>query len=59
MIQDQPAIPLDDSDTPLTTNPTIPITGRDAERIQAIANAAGFDSHLSSRRRESLSDPRI
>ena len=34
---------------PLTPNSTIPITGRDAERIQAIANAAGFDSHLSSR----------
>jgi hypothetical protein len=48
MIQNQPAIPLDDSDMPLTPNFTIPITGRDAKRIQAIANAAGFDSHLSS-----------
>ena len=30
-------------------NSTIPITGRDAQRIQAIANTAGFHSHLSSR----------
>jgi hypothetical protein len=42
VIQNQPAIPLNDTDTPPTTNPTIPITGRDAERIQAIANTAGF-----------------
>ena len=27
---------------PLTPNSTIPITGRDAERIQAIGNTAGF-----------------
>jgi hypothetical protein len=40
--QNQPAIPLNDTDTPPATNPTIPITGRDAERIQAIANTAGF-----------------
>jgi hypothetical protein len=31
-----------DTDTPPSTNPTIPITGRDAKRIQAIANTAGF-----------------
>jgi hypothetical protein len=42
VITNQPAIPLDDTDTPPSTNPTIPITGRDAERIQAIANTAGF-----------------
>src|SRR6266850_2371562 len=42
VITDQPAIPLNDTDTPPATNPTIPITGRDAERIQAIANTAGF-----------------
>jgi len=42
VIQNQPAIPLNDTDTPPSTNPTIPITGRDAERIQAIANTAGF-----------------
>ena len=42
VISNQPAIPLNDTDTPPTTNPTIPITGRDAERIQAIANTAGF-----------------
>src|SRR6201981_3157121 len=42
VIKNQPAIPLNDTDTPPSTNPTIPITGRDAERIQAIANTAGF-----------------
>ena len=42
VITNQPAIPLNDTDTPPSTNPTIPITGRDAERIQAIANTAGF-----------------
>jgi hypothetical protein len=42
VITNQPGIPLNDTDTPPTTNPTIPITGRDAERIQAIANTAGF-----------------
>lgn len=41
-ITNQPGIPLNDTDTPPSTNPTIPITGRDAERIQAIANTAGF-----------------
>ncbi|SRR5579884_610298 len=41
-ITNQPAIPLNDTDTPPSTNPTIPITGRDAQRIQAIANTAGF-----------------
>ena len=42
VITNQPAIPLNDTDTPPATNPTVPITGRDAERIQAIANTAGF-----------------
>ncbi len=42
IVTNQPAIPLNDTDTPPTTNPTIPITGRDAERLQAIANTAGF-----------------
>ncbi len=42
LIKNQPAIPLNDTDTPPSTNPTIPIAGRDAERIQAIANTAGF-----------------
>jgi hypothetical protein len=42
VIKNQPGIPLNDTDTPPSTNPTIPITGRDAERIQAIANTAGF-----------------
>lgn len=42
VIKNQPAIPLNDTDTPPTINPTIPIAGRDAERIQAIANTAGF-----------------
>jgi len=42
VIKSQPAIPLNDTDTPPTTNPTIPVSGRDAERIQAIANTAGF-----------------
>jgi hypothetical protein len=45
VITNQPAIPLNDTDTPPTTNPTIPITGRDAERLQAIANTAGFPPH--------------
>ena len=34
VITNQPAIPLNDTDTPPTTNPTIPITGRDAERCK-------------------------
>jgi hypothetical protein len=42
VITNQPAIPLNDTDTPPSTTPTIPIRGRDAERIQAIANTAGF-----------------
>src|SRR6202158_6329366 len=42
VINNHPAIPLNDTDTPPSTNPTVPITGRDAERIQAIANTAGF-----------------
>jgi hypothetical protein len=42
VIKNQPAIPLNDADTPPSTNPTIPIAGRDAERLQAIANTAGF-----------------
>src|ERR1700726_5123239 len=42
VIANQPAIPLNDTDTPPGTNPTVPITGRDASRIQAIANTAGF-----------------
>jgi hypothetical protein len=45
VITNQPAIPLNDTDTLPTTNPTIPITGRDAERLQAIANTAGFPPH--------------
>jgi hypothetical protein len=42
VIKNQPAIPLNDTDTPPSTNPAIPISGRNAERIQAIANTAGF-----------------
>src|SRR6476646_3984780 len=42
VIANQPAIPLNDTDTPPSTNPSVPITGRDASRIQAIANTAGF-----------------
>jgi hypothetical protein len=42
VIKNQPAIPLNDTDTPPSTNPTVPIAGRNAERIQAIANTAGF-----------------
>lgn len=42
VIKNQPAIPLNDIDTPPSTSPSIPITGRDAQRIQAIANTAGF-----------------
>src|SRR4030095_1919080 len=42
VITNQPAIPLNDTDTPPTTNPTIPITGRAAERLRSIANTAGF-----------------
>jgi len=42
LIANQAAIPLNDTDTPTTTIPSVPITGRDANRIQAIANTAGF-----------------
>src|SRR5207237_8458626 len=42
LIKNQPAIPLNDTDTPPSTNPTVRIAGRDAVRIQAIANTAGF-----------------
>lgn len=42
VIKNQPAIPLNDTDTPPSTIPSVPITGRDANRIQAIANTAGF-----------------
>src|SRR5260370_35883477 len=35
VIENQPAIALNDTATPPSTNPTVPITGRDAERIQA------------------------
>src|SRR6201981_1908309 len=42
VIKNQPAIPLNDTDSPPSTIPSIPITGRDAQRIQAIANTAGF-----------------
>ncbi len=42
VIKNQPAIPLNDTDTPPSTNPAVPIAGRDAERIQAIVNTAGF-----------------
>src|ERR1700682_2785933 len=38
VIKNQPAIPLNDTDTPPSTNPTVPITGRDAGRIQDIAH---------------------
>jgi hypothetical protein len=43
-ILNEPAIPLNDTDTPLTTvvpSPSIP-PGSPAQRIQAIANTAGF-----------------
>ena len=42
VIKNQPAIPLNDTDTPPSTNPAVPIAGRDAERIEAIVNTAGF-----------------
>src|SRR5437762_9409993 len=42
VIKNQPAIPLNDTATPPSTNPAVPIAGRDAERIEAIANTAGF-----------------
>lgn len=41
-IQSQPAIPLNDTDTPPNTAQPVPPATRDARRMQAIANAAGF-----------------
>jgi hypothetical protein len=41
-IRHQPAIPLNDTDTPPSTAQPVPPTSRDARRMQAIANAAGF-----------------
>ena len=41
-IHNQPAIPLNDQDTPPGTGQPVPPTTRHARRMQAIANAAGF-----------------
>ncbi|MDX6549080.1 MAG: hypothetical protein QOG33_2630 [Gaiellales bacterium] len=41
-IQNQPAIPLNDLDTPPGTAQPVPPTTRHARRMQAIANSAGF-----------------
>jgi hypothetical protein len=41
-INQQPAIPLNDLDTPPGTAQPVPPTGRHARRMQAIANSAGF-----------------
>jgi hypothetical protein len=44
-ISKQPAIPLNDSDTPpsiMVPTPPIPATSTGAQRVQAIANTAGF-----------------
>jgi hypothetical protein len=41
-IRHQPAIPLDDADTPPDTAQPVPPKTRNARRMQAIANAAGF-----------------
>jgi hypothetical protein len=41
-IHNEPAIPLNDHDTPPGTNQPSPPVGRDARRMQAIANTAGF-----------------
>jgi len=41
-IKNQPAIPLDDADTPPRTKQPVPPRGRRARRMQAIANTAGF-----------------
>jgi hypothetical protein len=38
----QPAIPLNDVDTPPSTSQTLPLTNRQSLRMQAIANTAGF-----------------
>jgi hypothetical protein len=41
-IHNEPAIPLDDQDTPPGTNQPNPPVDRNARRMQAIANTAGF-----------------
>jgi hypothetical protein len=41
-INNEPAIPLNDTDTPPTTQQPNPPVERDARRMQAIANTAGF-----------------
>jgi hypothetical protein len=41
-IRNEPAVPLNDTDTPPNTTVTIPITDPKARRMQAIANTAGF-----------------
>jgi hypothetical protein len=41
-IANEPAIPLSDDDTPPTTDQPVPPITRDARRMQAIANTAGF-----------------
>src|SRR6201987_642548 len=42
VITNQPAIPLYDTDTPPTTNPTIPITGRAADHLQEFPSTPAF-----------------
>ena len=41
-IQREPAIPLDDADTPPNLSAPVPPVGRQEARMQAIANTAGF-----------------
>ncbi len=41
-IQNQPAIPISDADTPPGQSQPVPPKGRSEQRMQAIANAAGF-----------------
>jgi hypothetical protein len=41
-IRNQPAIPLNDTETPPTTDVTLPLTDPKAQRLQAIANTAAF-----------------
>jgi len=41
-IQNEPAIPLNDTDTPPSTPQPVPPTSTPARRMQAIANTAGF-----------------
>jgi hypothetical protein len=41
-IRNQPAIPLTDADTPPTLTAPVPAVGAQANRLQAIANTAGF-----------------